>query len=70
MAQLGAIQVWGKALEDQSSAVRKYRSALSKGGNATLPELFKAAGAKFAFDEDMLTHAVNLVGSQIKEMKQ
>jgi len=68
MAQLGAIQVWGNALDDQSSAVKKYRSALSKGGNATLPELFETAGAKFAFDEDMLTYAVNLVDKKIKEM--
>ena len=70
MAQLGAIQVWGNALKNQKEAVEKYRYALSKGGNATLPDLFKAAGAKFAFDEDMLTYAVNLVDNQIKEMNQ
>ena len=70
MAQLGAIQVWGNALKNQKDAVEKYRYALSKGGNATLPELFESAGAKFAFDEDMLTYAVNLVDSQIKEMNQ
>ena len=70
MAQLGAIQVWGNALKNQKDAVEKYKYALSKGGNATLPELFEAAGAKFAFDEDMLTYAVNLVDSQIKEMNQ
>jgi len=70
MAQLGAIQVWGNALKNQKEAVEKYRYALSKGGNATLPELFEAAGAKFAFDEHMLTYAVNLVDSQIKEMNQ
>ena len=70
MAQLGAIQVWGNALKNQKVAVEKYRYALSKGGNATLPDLFEAAGAKFAFDEDMLTYAVNLVDNQIKEMNQ
>ena len=70
MAQLGAIQVWGNALKNQKEAVEKYRYALSKGGNATLPELFEAAGAKFAFDEDMLTYAVNLIDNQIKEMNQ
>ena len=70
MAQLGAIQVWGNALKNQKEAVEKYRFALSKGGNATLPELFESAGAKFAFDEDMLTYAVNLVDDQIKEMNQ
>jgi len=68
MAQLGAIQVWGNALKNQSSAVQKYRNALSKGGNATLPELFEAAGAKFEFDEPMLNYAVNLVSDNIKEL--
>ena len=38
------------------------------GGNATLPELFEAAGAKFAFDEDMLNYAVDLIEGQIKEL--
>jgi len=68
MAQLGAIQVWGNALENQSDAVRKYRNALSKGGNATLPELFETAGAKFKFDEPMLKYAVNLIDKKIKEL--
>ena len=68
MAQLGAIQVWGNALKNQEKAVSQYRHALSLGGNATLPELFDAAGAKFAFDENMLTYAVNLIEQQIKEM--
>ena len=66
MAQLGAIQVWGNALKDQKKAVERYRYALSKGGNATLPELFEAAGAKFSFNEEMLSHAVDLIDKQIR----
>ena len=68
MAQLGAIQVWGNALKNQKKAVEQYRNALSMGGNATLPELFEAAGAKFAFDEDMLNYAVDLIEGHIKEL--
>ena len=69
MAQLGAIQVWGNALKNQENAVKLYRKALSMGGNATLPELFEAAGAKFEFDENMLTYAVDLVDNKIKELQ-
>jgi oligoendopeptidase F len=69
MAQLGAIQVWGNALKDQKNAVKLYRKALSMGGNATLPELFEAAGTKFEFDENMLIYAVNLVDNKIKELQ-
>ena len=68
MAQLGAIQVWGNALKNQKNAVEQYRNALSMGGNATLPELFEAAGARFAFDEDMLNYAVDLIEGHIKEL--
>ena len=68
MAQLGAIQIWGNALENQGDAVEKYRNALSKGGNATLPELFETAGARFEFDEPMLDYAVNLIDKKIKEL--
>ena len=66
MAQLGAIQVWSNALNDQKKAVEMYRNALSKGGNATLPELFHAAGAKFSFNEEMLSNAVDLIDKQIR----
>jgi len=69
MAQLGAMQVWGNALKDQENAVKLYRNALSMGGNATLPELFGAAGAKFEFDEPMLTYAVNLIDEKIRELE-
>ena len=68
MAQLGAIQVWGNALKDQKEAVRQYRYALSLGGNATLPKLFEAAGAKFEFGEDMLEYAINLIDTNLKEL--
>ena len=68
MAQLGAIQVWGNALENQKKAVRQYRHALSLGGNATLPDLFEAAGAKFEFGEDMLQYAIDLVETNLREL--
>ena len=68
MAQLGAIQVWGNALKDQKKAVERYRHALSKGGNATLPELFETAGAKFSFNEETLSRAVDLIDKQILEL--
>ena len=68
MAQLGAIQVWGNALENQKEAVRQYRQALSLGGNATLPDLFEAAGAKFEFGEDMLQYAIDLVETNLREL--
>jgi len=68
LAQLGAVQVWANALEDQSGAVAAYRSALSLGGTATLPRLFATAGAKFAFDAPTLRRAVALIEQTIEAL--
>lgn len=69
LAQLGAVQVWHGALQDQEAAVARYRYALSLGGTATLPELYRTAGAKFAFDATTLGNAVKLVEETIAELE-
>ena len=70
LAQLGAVQVWRNALHDQARAVAAYRRALSLGGTATLPQMFAAAGAKFAFDEEILGQAVDLIVKTISELEE
>ncbi|MEZ4671887.1 MAG: M3 family oligoendopeptidase [Anaerolineae bacterium] len=70
LAQIGAIQVWRNALRDQAQAVSQYRDALSLGGTRPLPELFAAAGAKFAFDASMLGELVNLMETTMAELEQ
>ena len=65
LALLGAVQIWKNALENQEQAVSAYRRALALGGTATLPQLFKTAGARFAFDVDTLQEAVDLMESTI-----
>jgi oligoendopeptidase F len=67
LAQLGAAQVWRGALTDQAGAVAKYRKALALGGSVTLPELYAAAGAKFAFDPATLGEAVSLIEGKLNE---
>ncbi|MDQ7024018.1 MAG: M3 family oligoendopeptidase [Anaerolineae bacterium] len=69
LAQLGAVQVWAKALQDQQSALDDYRSALALGGTVTLPELYQAAGVKLAFDAETLQEAVNLLESTIDDLE-
>lgn len=65
LAQLGAVQVWRNSLRDQAGAVAAYRGALALGGTRTLPELFAAAGARFAFDTATMQEAVDLIEEQI-----
>lgn len=50
IAQLGALQVWRNALQDQQAAIRQYRDALALGATRPLPELYATAGARLAFD--------------------
>ena len=69
MASLGAFQVWANALQDQKGAVAAYRRALALGGTATLPKLYEAAGARFAFDAETLQKAVSLAMEQIAQLE-
>jgi len=52
IAQLGALQVWLRSRTDYPGAVARYRAALALGGTRPLPDLFAAAGARFAFDPE------------------
>ena len=70
LAQLGAVQVWANALVDQKKAVEKYLKALALGGTVPLPELYKSAGVKLAFDAQTLGKAVKLMEEKINELEQ
>lgn len=50
IAQLGALQIWAQSRQDRAGALAAYRRALALGGSRPLPELFAAAGGRFAFD--------------------
>jgi len=65
LAQLGAVQVWRNSLRDSAGALAAYRSALALGSTRTLPELFAAAGARFAFDTATMQEAVALIEEQL-----
>ncbi|MFN2105957.1 MAG: M3 family oligoendopeptidase [Candidatus Promineifilaceae bacterium] len=69
MAQVGALQVWRRSLEDQQGAVSSYRHALAQGGTMTLPELFETAGAEFRFDTPMLSDLMSLIEEAIEEFE-
>jgi len=68
LAQVGALQVWENALQDQAQAVQKYRAALALGSTRTLPEIFATAGAKFAFDAATFGRLVDLVETTLAQL--
>jgi oligoendopeptidase F len=69
IAQLGAVQVWQSALKDPQHALSQYRSALRLGGSVELPQLFSAAGARFAFDEETFGSCVGTVLELINSLE-
>ncbi|MBI1730053.1 M3 family oligoendopeptidase [Candidatus Acetothermia bacterium] len=69
LAQLGAVQVWRNALKNQPRAVVDYCKALALGGTASLPKLYEAVGARFAFDSATLKEGISLLESEMKELE-
>jgi oligoendopeptidase F len=69
MAQLGALQIWRNALQDQPQALEAYKRALALGYTQSVPELFTAAGARFAFDPEMIGELVALVETHLEPAK-
>jgi len=70
LALLGAMQIWRNSLTDQAGAVASYRRALALGGSVPLPQLFGAAGARFAFDSATLHQTVELSEATIQSLEQ
>jgi oligoendopeptidase F len=68
-SQLGAMQIWRNSVQDQAGAVCSYRTALSLGGTVTIPELYRAAGAHFAFDAGLVEEIVGLMERTISELE-
>ncbi len=69
LAQLGAMQVWRNSLADPARAVQDYRRALRLGGTRRLPDLYAAAGARLAFDAEMLQAVVSLAEKTLADLE-
>lgn len=67
IAELGALQIWNNSKKDGPKALRDYRSALALGGSKPLPELFKAAGARFDMKKDTIAPLVRQVKSVLDQ---
>jgi oligoendopeptidase F len=65
IAQIGALQIWRNSLDDPAGAVSRYRDALALGAVHTLPEIYRAAGARLTFDSDAIGDLVQLVEREI-----
>ncbi len=69
LAALGAFQIMVKAENDQAGALRDYRKALALGGTASLPDLYRAAGAELSFDAGALGEVVDLIERDLADLE-
>lgn len=68
IAQLGALQIWDAFKRDAALALRNYRNALALGGSRPLPQLFDAAGARFAFDAGVLSPLMDRIQDELASL--
>ncbi len=61
IAQLGALQVWKRSLEDLPEALRLYKRGLSLGGTRGLADLFAATGLRFDMTEETIRPLIEAV---------
>jgi oligoendopeptidase F len=61
IAQLGALQVWKRSLENPAEALSLYKLALSLGGTRGLASLFTAAGGRFDMTEATIRPLIEAV---------
>jgi oligoendopeptidase F len=70
IAQVGALQIWRNSLRDPADAVARYRGALALGAVRSLPEMYRAAGARLSFAPDLIGELVRLVEEEIDRVRE
>jgi oligoendopeptidase F len=68
IAQLGALQIWQRSLNDRAAAVADYKKALALGGSRPLPELFAAAGIRFDFSDGVIKSLMDTIGCELEKL--
>ncbi|MFG0305674.1 MAG: M3 family oligoendopeptidase [Phycisphaerales bacterium JB040] len=69
IAQLGALGLWLKSLEQgEAAALAAYKRALSMGGSRPLPELFAAADLPFDFGDQTVARLVERVEAELEKL--
>lgn len=69
IAQMGALQVFRRAVSDPGGAVAAYKRFLALGATRSLPELYAEAGVKLVFDTGTMKELVDFVEEQIEALR-
>jgi oligoendopeptidase F len=69
IAQVGALQLWLKSLQNPEKTMHDYRCGLALGGSQPLPNLFASAGIRFDVDAETLRPLVDAVMAEIRDLE-
>jgi len=69
IAQLGALQVWIKSLQDRKGTLDGYLNGLEQGGSKPLPQLFAAAGIRFDFSAATIGPLIAKVKEELAKLE-
>jgi oligoendopeptidase F len=70
MAQLGAIGVWKRFMEDRATGIGAYKAALKLGYTRSIPEIFQTGGIQFGFGEAYVKSLFQFVDQEIRKLPQ
>ena len=69
MAQLGALQIWRNYNANPKKTIEDYKKALSLGSSVEINEVYKAAGIKFDFSEEMIKELMSFVKEELNKLR-
>lgn len=67
-AQLGAISIWKRYVENPEQAVKDYKNALRLGYSHSIREVYETAGIKFCFTPEYISELVDFVKAQMEKL--
>ncbi len=65
MAQLGALAVWRNYIQNKTTAIEQYKSALSLGYTKTIGDIYKTAGIEFNFGAAYIKELMAFVKTEL-----
>lgn len=68
-AQLGAIAIWKRVLENKKHGLDGYKNMLQLGYTRSIPELYEAAGIKFDFSTKYVGDLFGFVRDELQKLK-
>jgi len=68
IAQLGAIAMWRKYLNNPQETLNNYEEFMKLGYTVTIPEIYKAAGIEFNFSKEYVTELIDFVKLKLAEL--